>query len=135
MRFGSLDSAAITKEHDLPELRVRMGFIIFFKSLSIERKIQRICDSFGCHQYNLPLSRSAIARKQIENDNDMRESKMVIQSVRDKQISLGLDMRGRLEGWLWVVKREKATYEVLNMCRRDGIGGSFLQAKDGFPTK
>ena len=133
MRFCGLDSKAIAKDHDLPELHLRVGFIIFFKSLTIERKIQRICDSFGCHQYSLPASRGGSARKQTENNEDMRESKIVLQSVRDKQVALSQEMRERLEGWLWVGKREKATYEVLNMCRRDGIGGSFLQAKGWIP--
>ena len=133
VRFSALDNKAIAREHDLPELHQRAGFIIFFKSLTIERKIHRICDSFACHQYVLPTSRSASGRKQTDNDDDMRETKMVLHSVRDKQVALSQEMRGRLEGWLWVVKREKATYDVLNMCRRDGVGGSFLQAKGWIP--
>jgi V-type H+-transporting ATPase subunit a len=133
VRFGSLDNKAMRKQHDMEELSTRVGFIIFFKSATIERKITRICDSFSCHMYIIPPSKEAASKKQYENEADLLESRTVLAKCKDKQIDLCRSLSGLLEGWLWVVKREKGCYDALNLCRQEGLGGSFLQAKGWIP--
>jgi V-type H+-transporting ATPase subunit a len=133
VRFGGLENKGVRADHDLKELDERVGFIVFFKSVSIEKKITRICDSFSCHLYVLPSSKMAMSRKQFENGGDMMESKVVLQKCIEKQIDLCRSLSGLLEGWLWVVKREKSTYDALNMCRQEGSGGTFLQARGWIP--
>ena len=55
-------------------------FIIFFKSLSIETKLKKICDAFFAHRYSLPDmdDAPAVDRMLTENAQELVDSRTVL---------------------------------------------------------
>mmetsp|Transcript_33975 Transcript_33975/g.81334 ORF Transcript_33975/g.81334 Transcript_33975/m.81334 type:complete len:883 (+) Transcript_33975:58-2706(+) len=99
-------------------------FIIFFKSLSIETKLKKICDAFFAHRYSLPDmdDAPAVDRMLTENAQELVDSRTVLLKNQDTRFRLCQMLAQHTERWTWIVLREKAVYHTLNMFKADVSG-------------
>jgi len=99
-------------------------FIVFFKSLSIESKLKKICDAFFAHRYSLPDmdDAPAVDRMLTENAQELVDSRTVLLKNQDTRFRLCQMLAQHTERWTWIVLREKATYHTLNMFKADVAG-------------
>lgn len=99
-------------------------FIIFYKSLSIEKKLKKICDAFGAHRYSLPDmdDAPAVDRMLTENAQELVDSRTVLLKNQDTRFRLCQMLAQNTEKWTWTVLREKAIYHSLNMFKADVAG-------------
>ncbi|KAL3767608.1 hypothetical protein ACHAW5_004049 [Stephanodiscus triporus] len=99
-------------------------FIVFFKSLSIETKLKKICDAFFAHRYSLPDmdDAPAVDRMLTENAQELVDSRTVLLKNQDTRFRLCQMLAQHTERWTWIVLREKATYHTLNMFKADVAG-------------
>ena len=96
-------------------------FIIFFKSLAIEGKIKKICDAFNCRRFDLvDLDRPGdLLSKQEANWRETLDAKTVLDKNKQARESICYEVSQQIESWLWTVRREKAIYHTLNLCKSD----------------
>lgn len=99
-------------------------FIVFFKSLSIETKLKKICDAFFAHRYSLPDmdDAPAVDRLLTENAQELVDSRTVLLKNQDTRFRLCQMLAQHTERWTWIVLREKAVYHTLNMFKADVSG-------------
>lgn len=99
-------------------------FIVFFKSLSIETKLKKICDAFFAHRYSLPDmdDAPAVDRMLTENAQELVDSRTVLLKNQDTRFRLCQMLAQHTERWTWIVLREKAVYHTLNMFKSDVSG-------------
>mmetsp|Transcript_33997 Transcript_33997/g.61077 ORF Transcript_33997/g.61077 Transcript_33997/m.61077 type:complete len:900 (-) Transcript_33997:131-2830(-) len=99
-------------------------FIVFFKSLSIETKLKKICDAFFAHRYSLPDmdDAPAVDRMLTENAQELVDSRTVLLKNQDTRFRLCQMLAQHTERWTWIVLREKAVYHTLNMFKADVSG-------------
>jgi len=99
-------------------------FIVFYKSLSIEAKLKKICDAFGAHRYSLPDMDDAPAtdRMLTENAQELVDSRTVLLKNQDTRFRLCQMLSQHTERWTWIVLKEKAVYHSLNMFKSDVSG-------------
>jgi len=99
-------------------------FIIFYKSLSIEAKLKKICDAFGAHRYSLPDmdDAHAVDRMLTENAQELVDSRTVLIKNQDTRKRMCLMLAKHTERWTWTVLREKAIYHSLNQFKADVSG-------------
>jgi V-type H+-transporting ATPase subunit a len=99
-------------------------FIIFYKSLSIEKKLKQICDAFSAHRYSLPDmdDAPAVDRMLTENAQELVDSRTVLLKNQDTRFRLCQMLASSTEKWTWVVLKEKAVYHSLNMFKADVSG-------------
>jgi V-type H+-transporting ATPase subunit a len=99
-------------------------FIVFFKSMSIETKLKRICDAFFAHRYSLPDmdDAPAVDRMLTENAQELVDSRTVLLKNQDTRFRLCQMLAQHTERWTWIVLKEKATYHTLNMFKADVAG-------------
>jgi len=99
-------------------------FIVFYKSLSIETKLKKICDAFAAHRYSLPDmdDAPAVDRMLTENAQELVDSRTVLLKNQDTRFRLCQLLAQHTERWTWVVLREKAAYHTLNMFKADVSG-------------
>ncbi|CAE7833551.1 VHA-a2, partial [Symbiodinium microadriaticum] len=107
----------------------KVVFIVFFKSAAIETKVKRICDAFSAHRFDLHnLDRPReIDAQQDANYRELEDAKKILDKNTETRIRLCVEMAQHVEEWLWVVRREKATYHTLNLFRSDV--GNFLRGQ------
>lgn len=106
------------------ELIEKSVFIVFYKSVSIETKLKKICDAFMAHRYTLPdMDDSASVDKMMtENAQELVDSRTVLLKNQDTRFRLCQMLAKSTEKWTWVVLREKAIYHSLNMFKADVAG-------------
>ena len=106
------------------DLQEKMVFIIFYKSLSIENKLKKICDAFMAHRYSLPDmdDAPAIDRMLTENAQELVDSRTVLLKNQDTRYKLCQVLSQNVEKWTWITVREKAIYHSLNMFKSDVAG-------------
>ena len=106
------------------DLQEKMVFIIFYKSLSIENKLKKICDAFMAHRYSLPDmdDAPAIDRMLTENAQELVDSRTVLLKNQDTRYKLCQVLSQEVEKWTWITVREKAIYHSLNMFKSDVAG-------------
>jgi len=106
------------------ELIEKSVFIVFYKSVSIETKLKKICDAFMAHRYTLPdMDDSASVDKMMtENAQELVDSRTVLLKNQDTRYRLCQMLAKSTEKWTWVVLREKAIYHSLNMFKADVAG-------------
>ena len=106
------------------DLQEKMVFIIFYKSLSIENKLKKICDAFLAHRYSLPDmdDAPAIDRMLTENAQELVDSRTVLLKNQDTRYKLCQVLSQNVEKWTWITVREKAIYHSLNMFKSDVAG-------------
>lgn len=99
-------------------------FIVFYKSLSIETKLKKICDAFGAHRYSLPDmdDAPAVDRMLTENAQELVDSRTVLLKNQDTRFRMCQMLAQHTERWTWIVLREKAIYHSLNMFKADVSG-------------
>lgn len=99
-------------------------FIVFYKSLSIETKLKKICDAFSAHRYSLPDmdDAPAVDRMLTENAQELVDSRTVLLKNQDTRFRLCQMLSQHTERWTWIVLREKAVYHSLNMFKADVSG-------------
>jgi len=99
-------------------------FIVFYKSLSIEEKLKKICDAFQAHRYSLPDmdDAPAVDRMLTENAQELVDSRTVLLKNQDTRFRLCQMLAQNTEKWTWIVLREKAIYHSLNMFKADVSG-------------
>jgi len=119
--------AGIKEEITDPEsghLVEKCVFIVFFKSLSIETKLKKICDAFFAHRYSLPDmdDAPAVDRMLTENAQELVDSRTVLLKNQDTRFRLCQMLAQHTERWTWIVLREKAVYHTLNMFKADVSG-------------
>lgn len=92
-------------------------FMIFFKSKAIQTKIKRICDAFNAHCYDIQsLDRPQDLRAQeAANARDLQDARVVLSKNVESRRKLCEEVATSIEGWLWVVRREKSIYHNLNL--------------------
>ena len=134
MGFGADDSRSPHDKHatSLPavtdpssgELIDKCVFIVFYKSMSIENKLKKICDAFDAHRYSLPDmdDSPAVDRLLTENAQELVDSRTVLLKNQDTRFRLSQMLARHTERWTWVVVREKAIYHSLNMFKADVSG-------------
>jgi V-type H+-transporting ATPase subunit a len=107
----------------------KVVFVVFFKSAAIEAKVKRICDAFSAHRYDLKnLDRPReIDAQQDANYRELEDAKKILDKNTETRIRLCVELAQHVEEWLWVVRREKATYHTLNLFRSDV--GNFLRGQ------
>jgi V-type H+-transporting ATPase subunit a len=105
-------------------LSEKVVFIVFYKSLSIETKLKKICDAFSAHRYSLPDmdDAPAVDRMLTENAQELVDSRTVLLKNQDTRFRLCQMLAQHTERWTWVVIREKACYHSLNMFKSDVQG-------------
>lgn len=122
VRFAPIKQA-ITDPHtgDVVEKSV---FIVFYKSVSIENKLKKICDAFMAHRYSLPDmdDAPAIDRMLTENAQELVDSRTVLLKNQDTRYRLCQVLAQQTERWTWIVVKEKAIYHSLNMFKSDVAG-------------
>lgn len=106
------------------ELVEKSVFIVFYKSLSIENKLKKICDAFSAHRYSLPDmdDATAVDRMLTENAQELVDSRTVLLKNQDTRYRLCQVLSQHVERWTWIVMREKAIYHSLNMFKADVSG-------------
>ena len=114
-------------------------FIIFYKSESIEKKLNKICDSFSAHRYSIPSpdNTEAIDLSLQENMQDLMDSQKILLTNQYSRYRLCTMLATHTERWTWIVLREKAVYHTLNMFKVDVRGmlrGEGWVVKDSFST-
>jgi len=99
-------------------------FIIFYKSVSIENKLKKICDAFSAHRYSLPDMDDAptVDRMLTENAQELVDSRTVLLKNQDTRFRLCQMLSQHTERWTWTVLREKAIYHSLNQFKADVSG-------------
>jgi len=99
-------------------------FIIFYKSMSIEIKLKKICDAFDAHRYSLPDmdEAPAVDRMLTENAQELVDSRTVLLKNQDTRYRLCQMLSKQTEHWTWLVLREKAIYHSLNQFKADVSG-------------
>ena len=99
-------------------------FIVFYKSLSIETKLKKICDAFSAHRYSLPDmdDAPAVDRMLTENAQELVDSRTVLLKNQDTRFRLCQLLAQHTERWTWIVLKEKAVYHSLNMFKADVSG-------------
>lgn len=102
----------------------KVVFIVFYKSLSIETKLKKICDAFGAHRYSLPDmdDAPAVDRMLTENAQELVDSRTVLLKNQDTRFRLCQMLAQHTERWTWIVIREKACYHSLNTFKSDVQG-------------
>jgi V-type H+-transporting ATPase subunit a len=106
------------------ELVEKSVFIVFYKSVSIENKLKKICDAFQAHRYSLPDmdDSPAIDRMLTENAQELVDSRTVLLKNQDTRYKLCQVLAQNVEKWTWITVREKAIYHSLNMFKSDVAG-------------
>jgi len=106
------------------ELIEKSVFIVFYKSLSIERKLKKICDAFLAHRYTLPDmdDSHSVDKMMTENAQELVDSRTVLLKNQDTRYRLCQLLAQSTEKWTWIVLREKAIYHSLNMFKADVAG-------------
>lgn len=104
-------------------------FLVLYKSVAIEGKIKRICDAFSAHRFDLPnLDRPRdVENQQNSNHRELEDAKRVLDKNTESRVRLCVELAQSVEEWLWVVRREKATYHTLNLFKSDA--GNFLRGQ------
>jgi len=99
-------------------------FIIFYKSIEIEIKVQKICDAFDAHRYSLPDmdDAPAVDRMLTENAQELVDSRTVLLKNQDTRFRLCQMLASKTERWMWLVLREKLIYHSLNQFKADVSG-------------
>eukprot|EP00540_Astrosyne_radiata_P006655 CAMPEP_0116840946 /NCGR_PEP_ID=MMETSP0418-20121206/10647_1 /TAXON_ID=1158023 /ORGANISM="Astrosyne radiata, Strain 13vi08-1A" /LENGTH=889 /DNA_ID=CAMNT_0004471309 /DNA_START=48 /DNA_END=2717 /DNA_ORIENTATION=+ len=99
-------------------------FIVFYKSLSIENKLKKICDAFDAHRYSLPdMDDAASVDKMLtENAQELVDSRTVLLKNQDTRFRLCQMLSKSTEKWTWIVLREKSIYHSLNQFKADVSG-------------
>mmetsp|Transcript_43892 Transcript_43892/g.64471 ORF Transcript_43892/g.64471 Transcript_43892/m.64471 type:complete len:885 (-) Transcript_43892:302-2956(-) len=99
-------------------------FIVFFKSLSIENKLKKICDAFDAHLYPLPDMDDShgVDRMLAENAQELVDCRTVLLKNQDTRFRLCETLSYDIEKWLWIVLREKSIYHSLNSFKADVSG-------------
>jgi len=122
VRFASIKQPITDPENG--QLVEKCVFIVFFKSLSIETKLKKICDAFGAHRYSLPDmdDAPAVDRMLTENAQELVDSRTVLLKNQDTRFRLCQMLAQHTERWTWYVLKEKAVYHSLNMFKADVSG-------------
>jgi len=99
-------------------------FIVFYKSQSIETKLNKICDAFSAHRYSIPSPENAVAidEKLNENGQELHDSGKILKTNVETRARLCQTLALQTERWTWTVLREKAVYHTLNMFKADVQG-------------
>lgn len=102
----------------------KVVFIVFYKSLSIETKLKKICDAFSAHRYSLPDmdDAPAVDRMLTENAQELVDSRTVLLKNQDTRYRLCQMLAKHTERWTWIAIREKSCYHSLNMFKSDVQG-------------
>ncbi|RYH14284.1 V-type ATPase 116kDa subunit family protein [archaeon] len=127
VRFAALSKRALDANGQHID---KVCFIIFYKSVTIEQKIKKICDAFSSNRYDLSnLSRPAeLEAQQNQNQKELLESKSVIDKNTESRLRICVDVAASLEEWLWIVRREKGIYHTLNLFKND-VAGNLLRGR------
>mmetsp|Transcript_16908 Transcript_16908/g.32010 ORF Transcript_16908/g.32010 Transcript_16908/m.32010 type:complete len:870 (+) Transcript_16908:49-2658(+) len=122
VRFAPIKQP-ITDPHT-GELVEKSVFIVFYKSVSIENKLKKICDAFQAHRYSTPDmdDTPAIDRMLTENAQELVDSRTVLLKNQDTRYKLCRILSQNVEKWTWITVREKAIYHSLNMFKSDVAG-------------
>jgi len=122
VRFASIEQPITDPNSGL--LVEKCVFIVFYKSLSIETKLKKICDAFGAHRYTLPDmdDAPAVDRMLTENAQELVDSRTVLLKNQDTRFRLCQMLATKTEKWIWVVLREKSIYHSLNQFKADVTG-------------
>jgi len=136
VRFANIKQPIVDPESGAAVEKV--VFIVFYKSLSIETKLKKICDAFSAHRYSLPDmdDAPAVDRMLTENAQELVDSRTVLLKNQDTRFRLCRMLAKHTERWTWVVIREKASYHSLNMFKQDVQGmlrGEGWVVKDKLP--
>eukprot|EP01031_Cornospumella_fuschlensis_P029996 gene29996-36231_t len=102
VRFAALSKRALDANGQHID---KVCFIIFYKSVTIEQKIKKICDAFSSNRYDLSnLSRPAeLEAQQNQNQKELLESKSIIDKNTESRLRICVDVAASLEEWLWIV--------------------------------
>ena len=83
------------------ELIEKCVFIVFYKSVSIETKLKKICDAFDAHRYSLPDmdDAPAVDRMLTENAQELVDSRTVLLKNQDTRFRLCQMLARHTERW------------------------------------
>lgn len=92
-------------------------FIAFFSGERSQNKINRIIDSFQAHAYSFPEDARKHAAMTAEVDSRLKDLKTVLSQTTEHRSLLLQKIANHLRTWDIRVRKEKAIYQTLNMCR------------------
>ena len=108
-------------------------FVIFFSGERSRSKILKICDAFNANRYPLPEDHARQLQMHSEVSSRLRELTATIDASEDQSRALLLRVHHDWDGWMGVVRREKAVYHTLNKFSID-VTSKCLVAQGWIPT-
>lgn len=83
----------------------KVAFVVFFKGITLEHKIQRVATAFGATTYDvgeLALGDAAAVRRSMrENAHELQDARLVLLKNREERLRACTRLAGRLEAWAW----------------------------------
>jgi V-type H+-transporting ATPase subunit a len=106
------------------ELVMKVAFVVFFKSATIETKIRRICDAFNARTYALPdlNDSTAIDALRARNGAEIKDSAVVLEKNVEQRQRMCVFLAQNVAEWRWTVSRERGIYATLNAFKADVAG-------------
>jgi V-type H+-transporting ATPase subunit a len=123
VRFADIDEV-IRDPVSGKEVRKEV-FVIFFQAASIERKLHRICESYGANKYNIADMEDTqeLENLKMQNSTDIADRVRVLDTNRSNLTQLlQEDILPFFATWRATILREKAVYHTLNMFKTDVLG-------------
>lgn len=132
MKYAEIDEEI--KDPKTGKFLKKNVFITFFQGEELEKKVKRICESFGANMY--PCSENREERKTVlRNINEnLKDLEIVINRTLEERKILLSSVAKELDLWKTKVIKEKAIYHTMNMFRFD-LGAKCLVAEGWVPTE
>jgi len=123
VRFTAVDAPLThpSSEEDV----AKTVFILFYKSASIETKINRICDAFSARRYPVPDpddGGKAVARTILALEEELKDARVILTKNQEARYRICEDLSHQVERWMWTVVQEKAVFHTLNCLKADVTG-------------
>jgi len=123
VRFTPVDTEL--KDPNSGEVVEKCVFILFFKSASIETKINRICDAFSARRYPVPDlddGGKAVAQAILLLEEELKDSNVILTKNVEARQRICEELSHQVERWMWTVVQEKAVFHTLNCLKADVTG-------------
>ena len=120
--FLEIDQPLVDPGTGVPTLKV--AFVVFYKSATIEGKIRRICDAFGARTYALPElgDKQAVDALRARNASEIQDSATVLAKNVEQRQRMCAFLAQNVAEWSWTVLRERSIYAALNTFKADVSG-------------
>lgn len=108
-------------------------FVVFFHGQQSQIKIRKICDAFSARVVEVPNSRGQRGTMLTDVQSRLRDLRTIISHGQEQRRQVLARVSVRFDDWSAFVRREKAIYNVMNMCNFDA-GRKSLIAEGWVPV-